>query len=127
MARPVDTVPARVDDNGNLYVRGAVDSDGNPVTVSVNSESVSKGYQQVTSTTTAATLASLCSGSALPTGATKVLLVPSAQIRIRDDGTSPTATVGLPIPADTEWRYDGDLIASLKVFGDATIDCWFFA
>jgi hypothetical protein len=100
-------------------------TDANPLRV--DSDSNSKGYQQVTSTTAAATLASLCTNGVLPAGATRVLLVPTAQIRIRDDGTAPTATVGYPIAASAEWKYDGNSLAALRVINAATIDCWFFA
>jgi hypothetical protein len=96
-------------------------------TFSVGSSTASKGYQQLTSTAASATIASLCSGAALPSGATKLLVIPSAQVRFRDDGTNPSATVGYPIPADVEWKYDGDLLSALKVYGAATLDCWFFA
>lgn len=88
--------------------------------------SISKGYQQVTSTGASATLASLCAGAALPAGAKKVLLTPTAPVRVRDDG-NPSAAVGYPIAAGIEWNYDGDQLASLKVYGAATIDCWFYA
>jgi hypothetical protein len=91
------------------------------------SDSASKGYQQVTSTIASATLASLCVNGILPTGAKRVLLVPSAAVRIRDDGASPTATVGYPIAAGAEWKYDGNEIAALRVINAATIDCWFYA
>lgn len=117
-----------------VTVIGVLDSSGNAValggsartTLVVESTRISKGYQQLTSTAAAATLASLCSGSVLPTGATHVEMIPSAAIHIRDDGTDPTATVGIPVGTNG-WDYDRDQLAALKVYGAATIDCWFYA
>lgn len=49
------------------------------------------GYQQLTSLGSAATLT-------VPTGATCALLSAEAQtVRFRDDGTAPTASVGMPL------------------------------
>ena len=61
------------------------------------------GYQQITSLSAATALT-------VPTGATAALIVASAQnIRWRDDGTNPTASVGMPVLVDTYFTYDGDL------------------
>lgn len=114
------TVPGTV---GNpLYVKD--DTTSGPLLVSTSS--ASKGYQQLTSTAASVTIASLCSGAVLPTGATKVILVPTAAVRVRDDGT-PSATVGFPIAASQSFKYDGDTIATLKIYGAATVDAWFYA
>jgi hypothetical protein len=94
--------------------------------VSVESSTSSKGYQQLTSDGTARTIASLCTGAALPTGATKVILIPSAPIRMRDDGTNPTASVGQPVNT-SGWNYTDDKLAALKVINAATIDAWFYS
>lgn len=94
--------------------------------VSVENSTVDRGYQQLTSTAASATIASLCSGAALPTGATKVLVVPSAAVRFRSDG-NPTSSVGLPVAASQPYTYDGDSISTLKVYGAATLDCWFYS
>lgn len=88
------------------------------------SASNSKGYAQATSTGTSALLSALVT---IPTGATKVLLVPSAAVRIRDDGVAPTAAVGYPLAASVEWAYDGDQLAALRIINAATVDCWFYA
>jgi len=90
----------------------------------VESASISRGYAQATSTTTAALLSALVT---IPAGATKVLLLPSAAVRIRDDGTAPTASVGYPLATATEWAYDGSKLAALQVIGAATVDCWFYS
>ena len=63
------------------------------------------GYQQITS---------LSSSTALPVpaGATLALIVPETQnVRWRDDGVAPTASVGMLVPANSSMSYDGDLKA----------------
>lgn len=44
-------------------------------------------------------------------GATQALIVPSVAVRWRDDGTAPTATVGMPLAAGESFVYDGSLAA----------------
>lgn len=61
------------------------------------------GYQQITSLGTA-------TGLTVPTGARWAVLQAEAQtLRWRDDGTSPTATVGMPLEVADEHVYKGDL------------------
>jgi len=61
------------------------------------------GYQQITSLSSAA-------GLTIPQGATLALIVPETQnVRWRDDGTDPTASVGMPIFVGASLSYDGDL------------------
>jgi hypothetical protein len=63
------------------------------------------GYQQITSLGSAV-------GLTVPTGATfAVISAETAAVRYRDDGTSPTATIGMPIPAGTTITYSGSLTA----------------
>jgi hypothetical protein len=78
--------------------------------------------QQVTAPTTAGSLASICSGSALPTGATHALVRAetgnTAAIRWWDDGTSPTTSAGMELAA-------GDMVelvnlASVKLIATGT-------
>ena len=69
----------------------------------LKSTTVCLGYQQITSLSSATALT-------VPTGATAALIVASTQaIRWRDDGTNPTASVGMPVTVDTYFSYDGDL------------------
>ena len=69
----------------------------------LKSTTVCLGYQQI-STLTAST------GLTVPVGATMALIVPEAQnIRWRDDGTAPTASVGMPVTVGSFLNYDGDL------------------
>jgi hypothetical protein len=69
------------------------------------------GYQQITSLSAA-------SGLTVPTQApdgsfqkpTFALIVAETQgVRWRDDGTAPTASVGMPLAAGVPLQYDGDL------------------
>lgn len=79
------------------------------------------GVQQATIGTTAATLASLLSGAAIPTGATHALAQADSSnagvIRWRDDAVNPTATVGLEITAANavEWIS----LADIRLIGTA--------
>ena len=69
----------------------------------LKSTTVCLGYQQITSLSAAA-------GLTPPQGATMALIVPETQgVRWRDDGTNPTASVGMPIAAGAYLNYDGDL------------------
>lgn len=70
---------------------------------------VPKGYQQL------GTLSSAI-GLTVPAGARVALIQAEAQIvRWRDDGTNPSATVGMPIAAGDTILYNGDLSA-IKFF-----------
>lgn len=61
------------------------------------------GYQQITTLTTAQALT-------LPNGAQFAVVHAETQdVRWRDDGTDPTATVGMVIAAGATMRYDGEL------------------
>lgn len=68
------------------------------------------GYCQL-ATLTASTLLSSCSGG-IPTGATAAYIQAEAQaVRYRDDGTAPTASVGMPIASGGSIYYAGTLTA----------------
>lgn len=70
------------------------------------------GYQQLT----LAGAASLT----VPSGATfGTILIEGAPVRWRDDGTAPTATVGMPLGVGAAMVYSADL-AALQVIGQAT-------
>jgi hypothetical protein len=61
------------------------------------------GYQQITDLSSA-------TGLTVPVGATRALIAPVTQtVRWRDDGVSPTASVGMPVTAGSYLSYDGDL------------------
>ena len=62
-----------------------------------------KGYEQIADVSSA-------EGLTVPAGATRARIVATGQpVRWRDDGTSPTTTVGMYLPANTEMIYDGSL------------------
>jgi hypothetical protein len=68
----------------------------------LKSTTVCLGYQQITSLSAA-------TGLTAPQGATLALIVPETQnVRWRDDGTNPTASVGMPIFVGASLSYDGD-------------------
>lgn len=63
------------------------------------------GYQQITSLSAAA-------GLTVPAGANRASITAEAQtIRWRDDGTAPTASIGMPISAGNGMWYVGNLAA----------------
>lgn len=69
----------------------------------LKSTTVCLGYQQITSLSSA-------SGLTIPQGTTMAVITPESQgVRWRDDGTNPTASVGMPIAAGAYFNYDGDL------------------
>lgn len=74
---------------------------------------VPKGYEQVTGLSSA-------KGLTVPSGATKALIIAQDQgVRWRDDGTDPSATVGMPLATGGSglW-YTADLSA-IKFFEQA--------
>lgn len=80
------------------------------------------GYQQITSVSAA-------TGLTVPTGAIIAeICVETQAIRYRDDGTNPTATVGMPIPAATCFQYAGPLgaIKIIEQTPSATIDVSYY-
>lgn len=61
----------------------------------------------------------------VPTGATLIsLTVETQSVRMRDDGTAPTASIGLLLPSAGPWPYSGSLtnIQFIEVTPSATID-----
>jgi hypothetical protein len=64
------------------------------------------GYCQLTSVSSS-TLVSSCSGGIPARTAWAVLCVDTAAIRWRDDGTAPTASVGMPVAAGQCFYYSG--------------------
>ncbi len=71
----------------------------------LKSTTICLGYQQITSLSASTALT-------VPVGATMALIVAETQaVRWRDDGTAPTASVGMPLATGTSLSYDGDLKA----------------
>lgn len=85
------------------------------------------GYCQLTSIDTAAKL-SACAGG-IPAGATSALIVAEAQaIRWRDDGTNPTASVGMTAAVGAPFYYSGTLsaFAVISATSGAKLDVSFY-
>lgn len=75
-----------------------------------------KGYQQIA----ASTLANATTLT-VPDGARYALIVPEqAGVRYRDDGTSPTSTVGMPMAAGDSLWYTGRLQSISFIRTDTT-------
>lgn len=75
---------------------------------------VPKGYAQVTVTNTSQSINQLLAAAgwaftSIPAGTRGVTIQPEAVVRWRDDGTAPTATVGMKIAIDQAWIYGGDV------------------
>lgn len=80
---------------------------GSATIVPVSGTGSPLGYQQITSLATSTALS-------VPTGATiAVISVEAAGVRYRDDGTAPTAAIGMPLLAGANFTYGGNL-ASLR-------------
>jgi len=88
------------------------------------------GYQQIVgaAAATALTIPTRDNNgtSAIPT--TAVIIVEGQAVRYRDDGTNPTAAVGMPISIGTVFFYDGDLsrIRFIQVAATATINVSYY-
>lgn len=69
------------------------------------------GYQQITSLSAAASLTvPVVDANGLSAKPAIALITPESQaVRWRDDGTAPTASVGMPLAAGVTLQYDGDL------------------
>lgn len=77
------------------------------------------GCYQITSLGSAAGLPTIPSGTKLVS-----ISVESQAVRMRDDGTAPTSTVGLLLPVGGPWPYSGTLTAIefIQTAASATID-----
>jgi hypothetical protein len=74
-----------------------------------------KGYQQITSLSSATSLT-------VPDGCFMAIITPETQgVRWRDDGTAPTASVGMPLSAGASFKYTGgyDGLKALKFIEQA--------
>jgi len=81
--------------------------------VSLNLKAITTrlGYQQITTLTSATALTvPLIDVNGLSCRPTIALITPETQgVRWRDDGTAPSASVGMPLAAGVTLQYDGDL------------------
>jgi hypothetical protein len=85
-------------------------------------------FQGTVDATTAKSLATLI-GTAIPGGSDWCQLYNDVAIRTRDDGTAPTASVGIARQANAVVSYDGDLakLQAISESGAAIIDVAFYA
>lgn len=82
------------------------------------------GYRQVSGISASTTLQDI------PRGATVVMVRADAQaVRWRDDGTDPTASIGMPLSAGDTLVYEGDLsaIAFIEQAAGAVLDVAYYA
>jgi len=94
----------------------------------------SGGFQQVSVTTSAATLASLLSSAVVPSDTRHALFYPETNdVRWRADGTNPTATVGTVMVKDTLHVFENQrgIFDNMKVISNdagsaATLNVHFF-
>lgn len=81
------------------------------------------GFQQITSLTAAVSLT-------VPAGArTAWLSIETANVRMRDDGTAPTATVGLVLVSGNDYMYSGNLpaIKLIAATGTPVVDVLYYS
>ena len=81
------------------------------------------GHQQITDLSSAV-------GLTPASGAQRALLCAQTQaVRFRDDGTSPTATVGIHLAAGEPYLYEGDLsaIEFIEEAASAKLDISYYA
>ena len=98
-----------------------------PMNVRIAGNYTPLGYCQLV--TSAATRLSGCTGG-IPSGALYVeLCSEGVALRYRDDGSTPTASSGMPVVANTCFQYSGYPLTGLFIIGQsaaATIDANFF-
>lgn len=89
------------------------------------------GYQQITSLSSAAALTVPATDSnGLTQKPVMALIVAETQaVRWRDDGTAPTASVGMPLAVGVPLQYDGDLtkIRFIEQTASAKINISYYA
>lgn len=89
------------------------------------------GYQQITSLSSSTALTvPVVDVNGLSCKPTMALITPEGQaVRWRDDGTAPTASVGMPLAAGVTLQYDGDLtqIRFIEQLGGAKLNVTYYA
>lgn len=76
------------------------------------------GYQQLAVTT--------AQHLTVPTGAVTCFIIPSAPVRWRDDGVAPTASIGMPVAANVQFTYSGNLSAIQFIGAAAVLDISYY-
>lgn len=89
------------------------------------------GYQQITTLSSATNLTvPVTDVQGLSCRPSIAIITPESQaVRWRDDGTAPSATVGMPLAAGTTLQYDGDLtkIQFFEQVGGAKLNISYYA
>lgn len=89
------------------------------------------GYQQITTLSSATALTvPVVDVNGLSCKPVMALITPEGQaVRWRDDGTNPTASVGMPLAAGVTLQYDGDLtqIRFIEQLGGAKLNITYYA
>lgn len=89
------------------------------------------GYQQITSlsASTALTVPVVDKNGLSCTPSIAIITPESQAVRWRDDGTAPTATVGMPLAVGATLQYDGDLtqIRFIEQTGSAKLNVTYYA
>ena len=86
------------------------------------SRQVNMGYQQLAVSTAAASLT-------VPNTANLAVICATGQnARMRDDGTAPTASAGLPLTTNQPFTYDGELsrVQIIAEAGTATVEILYY-
>jgi hypothetical protein len=101
------------------------------VTANVKAITCCLGYQQLAtlSSATGLTVPTRDPISGMDVKANFALIVAETQdVRWRDDGTAPTASVGMLLKAGTIFQYDGDLnkIQFIEVTGSAKVNVSYY-
>lgn len=101
----------QVDSSGRMLVAGMATAAAQDATGSTKAPVYTPlGYRQVTATSTVFTLPTP------PAGTRRAVVQAEAQaIRWRDDGTDPTAAIGMTISVGGELRYDGATMTALRM------------
>lgn len=89
------------------------------------------GYQQITtiSSSTALTVPAVDANGAYQKPTVAVMVAEAQAVRWRDDGTAPSATVGMPLAVGVTFVYDGDLtkIRFFEQAGGAKLNVTYYA
>ena len=89
------------------------------------------GYQQITtiSSSTALTVPTNDSNGSLQKPVLAIIVAETQAVRWRDDGTAPSATVGMPLAVGVSFIYDGDLtkIRFFEQAGGAKLNVSYYA
>jgi hypothetical protein len=88
------------------------------------------GYQQITdlSAATALTIPTLTPDGSYQKPTFALIIAEGAAVRWRDDGVSPTASVGMPLAIGVPLQYDGDLtkIRFIEQVGTAKLNISYY-